>query len=99
MSAATETFALTGPLTLSEVPSWSRRLKKQPLPKAIDLSAVEKADSSALALLLEIQSTARSLNESIAFNNPPPALQTLARLSGVSELLGWTNNEKGAHSA
>lgn len=88
------TVTLTGALTLAAARdchdrslSWLRT----GLPRRVDLSAVTEVDSSALALLLEWQRWAGAAHErtTIAFNNPPRALQVLATLSQVHDLLGW----------
>ena len=82
------TAALSGDLTVREVPDTWHQLAGS-LPEAIDLAAVERIDSSALALLLECQATANASGQPIAFRNPPDTLRTIARLTQVEELLGW----------
>jgi ABC-type transporter Mla MlaB component len=84
--------ALSGALTSREVPALfhqSQVWRAEGLPDVIDLAAVEKADSSALALLLEWASWARSGKHPIRFINVPRALCVLASLSQIGELLGW----------
>ena len=92
MNDATE-FKLNGALTADEVPelfAQSQRWKTSALPSQIDLSALNKTDSSAVALLLEWQSWAKAQGQHIEFLNPPDTLRTIAGLSQVESLLGWS---------
>ena len=85
-------IALSGPLTSREVPGLfrdSQPWQSKGMPEIVDLSAVEKADSSALALLLEWASWAQAANRPIRFINVPRALCVLASLSQIGDLLGW----------
>ncbi len=83
------TESLSGDLTVREVPAaWSRLTAT--LPGEIDLAGVQRADSSALALLLECKALATNRGQPIAFHNPPENLRVIARLTEVDELLGWT---------
>jgi phospholipid transport system transporter-binding protein len=59
------------------------------LPVVVDLAGVARADSSALALLLEWQAWAHGRGAVIEFADPPQALRTFASLSEVNSLLGW----------
>lgn len=87
----------TGSLTMKEVPTWhSKTSHPDAVPAEVDLSGVERTDSSALAWLLDLQSRAVTNQSSIAFINPPKALCTLARLSGIEELLGWGHADGSA---
>lgn len=87
-------WRLEGPLTSAEVPARYRAslrwIEKDGLPGRIDLSGVEKTDSSALALLLEWQAWAHARNRSLAYVNPPEGLHVIARLCRISALLGWS---------
>jgi phospholipid transport system transporter-binding protein len=62
-------------------------------PTVVDLAAVESADSSALALLLEWQALARRRGARLEFRSPPDSLRVIARLTGVDGLLGWRGPE------
>jgi phospholipid transport system transporter-binding protein len=53
-----------------------------------DLSAVQRVDSSAVALLLAWQRAAKAAGKSVSFANLPAGLLSLAELYGVSALLG-----------
>ncbi len=55
----------------------------------IDLKGVTAGDSAGLALMLEWISVARAAKRSLRYENMPPQLQQLARLSEVEELLVW----------
>ncbi len=97
MTEAERTLKPTGDLTTKEVPMWhAKTLNATALPAQIDLSGVERTDSSALAWLLDLQARASKKQLDIKFVHPPKALITLAGLSGVGKLLGW---EEPASSA
>jgi ABC-type transporter Mla MlaB component len=53
----------------------------------VDLSGVKRADSGALALLVDWLAWAQAAHRALKYSAPPPALLALARLSDVSELL------------
>jgi phospholipid transport system transporter-binding protein len=55
--------------------------------RSVDLGEVTELDSSLLALALAWLRDARAAKREVAFANPPEAMQTLARLYGVDELL------------
>lgn len=93
---APERLCLDGDFTAAAVTAcyddsvpWRRSGK---LPAVVDLAAVARIDSSALALLLEWQSWARAQGATIEFHHPPAALRTFASLSAASALLGWTEH-------
>jgi phospholipid transport system transporter-binding protein len=88
------TKALSGDLTMQEVPATWRNLAAD-LPDEIDLSGLGRIDSSALALLLECQASANAAGRRIQFHNPPETLRTIARLTQVEELLGWNTSIEG----
>lgn len=96
MTERRESIALSGRLTVSEVPAvharWHDRFADGDPPEQVDLAAVESVDSSALALLLEWRALA---GRSVRFNAPPESLATIARLTGVSTLLGWSGANGG----
>ena len=83
---------LQGALTSREVPALyrqSRSWQHDGLPELIDLANIVRADSSALALLLEWRSWADAAEHDIRFINVPRSLCVLASLSQISQLLGW----------
>jgi len=55
--------------------------------KVVDFRGVSEVDSSAVALALEWQRQAAEGNAAVRFANLPAAMQNLAKLYGVSELL------------
>ena len=55
--------------------------------KVVDFRGVTEVDSSAVALALEWQRQAAVSNTGLRFANLPAAMQNLAKLYGVSELL------------
>jgi phospholipid transport system transporter-binding protein len=52
-----------------------------------DLSSLKSADSSGVAVLLEMQRQARKSGLVVSFTNLPPSLQSLLSLYGVDALL------------
>lgn len=84
--------ALGGRLTSREVPQLYRdsvEWQREGLPEIIDLAGVERADSSALALLLEWRSWAEAAGTEIRIINVPRSLCVMASLSQIGQLLGW----------
>ena len=92
MNTTSHTQSLQGDLTASSVPEVYASFIQSSLddwPSAVDLAGVQRADSSALALLLALKNRASQAQKTLNVVNPPSALVTLADLSGISELLGW----------
>jgi len=84
--------SLSGRLTSAEVSALYRQSlgwRQQGLPTAVDLAAVDHADSSALALLLEWRAWAEQAGQKIRFINVPRSLCIMASLSQIEGLLGW----------
>jgi phospholipid transport system transporter-binding protein len=52
-----------------------------------DLGALKSADSSGVAVLLEVQRQARQAGRAVSFINPPVSLRSLLSLYGVDTLL------------
>lgn len=52
----------------------------------LDLSGLERVDSSALAVLVDWKRWARGEGRSLAYLGAPPTLVALARLSGIADL-------------
>lgn len=87
-------LVLRGRLGSAEVSALHRQSlswHKAGLPKLIDLAAVEHADSSALALLLEWRAWADEAGRQIRFINVPRSLCIMASLSQIEGLLGWSS--------
>jgi phospholipid transport system transporter-binding protein len=82
--------ALQGPITMDNVVSLLDEGREQftASPLTIDLSGVTDVDSSALSLLLELRRDAARAGRAIRFTGLPENLQSLAKLYGVTELLG-----------
>lgn len=92
MSTEANTPPLQGGLTMADVPGVFAKLRQQPVdqwPDALDLSGIDRADSSALAMLLTLKAQATAAGRAWGATNPPEALLTLADLGGVSQLLDW----------
>lgn len=91
-----DTLRLEGALTLREVPDLERRYRDRfegTPPSVVSLADVESGDSSVLALLLEWQALAHRSGRRVRFENPPRSLGVIARLTGVTPLLGWAEND------
>lgn len=81
---------LTGELSMGTVPILLKQGYLQDRSDAeirVDLQGVERADSAGVALLIEWQRTASRQQRRISFQNIPPQMLAIARLSGVDELL------------
>jgi ABC-type transporter Mla MlaB component len=87
----------SGDMTLSSVAAWHDQFaaasRQNELPEQIDLSAIDRADTSALALLLEVETWARAKGGSIRWVSPPQGLRVLADLTQASALLNWTRED------
>jgi phospholipid transport system transporter-binding protein len=85
-------FALRGSLTIGQVGPWRDR-GRAALASAggralrIDLAGLTRVDSAGLALLVDWLAWARAAQRRLSFASTPPALQALARLSGLEGLL------------
>ncbi len=79
-----------GELTSKTVMEALKRFTKEckSLPKwVIDFTQVTKVDSSALALLIELQRNALKNKKTISFIYVPPTLLKIARLSQLEDML------------
>ena len=87
-----EVVLLAGGVTIGTVPGLvdaiSEHLSQGA--KQVDLSKVTEVDSSAVALLLEWQRQAAGHGTTLNWTGVPAALQNLANLYGVQELLPIT---------
>ena len=95
MSASLQTspdgqFALKGVLDFESVPVlWRQHKHLLEIARdvCIDLSAVEHSNSAGIALLMDWQRHARKQNISLTWRGMPAQMQSLARVSGVMDLL------------
>jgi phospholipid transport system transporter-binding protein len=82
---------LTGPLTLATVGGLRARglrtFERSSGAITVDLGGVTRADSGALALIIDWLAWARATGRALHFANPPAALLALARLSDVEEFV------------
>ena len=81
---------LTGELNFKTVPPLavnSKNLFDNNNHLNVDLDGVSRADSAGVALLIEWQRRAKKQNKSISFQNIPSQMLSIAKLSGVDELL------------
>lgn len=79
---------LQGPLHFSTVTPWFGRVSELAAMGSIDLAAVTHCDSAGVALLIELQRSARSSGRSLSFTNMPKQLRELAEFFGVAAMLG-----------
>lgn len=83
-------FRLAGELSFETVPALLRRgreLFEADGDASLDLAEVTRADSAGVALLIEWRREAQRRDRHIAFENIPPQMQAIARLSAVDQLL------------
>ena len=78
-----------GPLGIETVPAVLREASAacRDGVRVVDLAAVSQVDSAALALVVELLREARAAGREVAFANLPPAMQKLAHLYAVSDLI------------
>jgi phospholipid transport system transporter-binding protein len=84
-----DSLAVEGALTLATVPGLAGAARdhlRQGV-RVIDFRGVTEVDSSAVALALEWLRQAAEAGSALRFVNLPSAMQNLAKLYGVSELL------------
>ncbi|MHB8759061.1 MAG: STAS domain-containing protein [Thiobacillus sp.] len=84
-----ECCRLGGAVTVDSVGSLLRELEPQVRSGVVELdfSAVDSADSAALALIFSLMRTARQAGRALRCTGMPPSFTTLAHLYGVSDLL------------
>lgn len=83
-------LVLSGELGLTQVSSFWQNLQNHPTLnklKVVDCRALSQVDSSALALLLNLQAICPN---TLSLDAPPPALLTLLGLYNVEDLLPLT---------
>lgn len=80
---------LDGPLGIETVPAvlQAARTACREGVRVVDLAGVSGVDSAALALALELMREAESAGRKLTFANLPQAMEELARLYSVSELI------------
>jgi phospholipid transport system transporter-binding protein len=78
-----------GALTFDNAASVVAASHDLPLPRSgrVDLSALDPADSSALAALFALKRRARAEHKHLTFESIPPGLSSLANVYGVESLL------------
>jgi phospholipid transport system transporter-binding protein len=84
-----DSLLLEGALTLGTVTELAGAVEEylRQGAKVVDFRGVTEVDSSAVALALDWQRQAAESNRGLRFANLPAAMQNLAKLYGVSELL------------
>lgn len=84
-------YCLEGVVTMATVTGLRaaglRAFAQEKGPIEVDLSGVSRADSGALALLIDWLAWARAARRALKFSSLPAALLALAHLSDVEELL------------
>jgi len=91
-------FSLNGSLSADTVPAlWEEAggAFRGARELDIDLSAVKRADSAGLALLVEWTRQARENGQRIRFLNLPEQLLAIARVSGLDTMLPFSPGERG----
>ncbi len=84
-----DVLLVEGPVTLQSVPELLAGAAEHIAGgvRRIDFSAAAEVDSAAVALALEWQRQARTASADLTLENIPRAMQNLAQLYGVSDLL------------
>ncbi len=84
-----ESLILEGPVTLDTVPGLAGAAREhlQHGVRVVDFRGVTEVDSAAVALALDWLRFAAGNNSELRLENLPAAMQNLAKLYGVSELL------------
>ena len=95
LSADGTVFALSGPLTFATVAEIAKRISAVSPSGAVtvDLAAVGAADSSALALFIEIGRHVRDGGGSLRFRSVPDAIRRIGAVYGLDDLFGPTGPE------
>ncbi|MGH8799656.1 MAG: STAS domain-containing protein [Casimicrobiaceae bacterium] len=89
LSADGGRWVVSGPLTINNVARVLAASVAVPLPESgkVDLQGVDPVDSAGVAILLEWKRRAAAERKSLAFENVPPSMASLAGLYGVNLLL------------
>ncbi|MFI4952452.1 MAG: lipid asymmetry maintenance protein MlaB [Burkholderiales bacterium] len=89
LSATDGRWVVAGPLTINNVARVLTASVDLPLPESgtVDLQGVDPVDSAGVAILLEWKRRAAAERRSMAFENVPPSMASLAELYGVDVLL------------
>lgn len=91
-------LALLGELTFETVPGLSKDLGpifRECARLRVDLSDLERVDSAGLALLIEWTRLTRAFGHSLEFINIPQQLLTIARVSGLDQMLPFLQAQSG----
>lgn len=84
-------FVIKGELNMQSVPALAEAaralLAQAPGDLEVDLSGVSRADSAAIALLIDLQRHARRRKHGIRFLHLPEQLSQILRLSELHEIL------------
>jgi len=84
MSGSTE---ISGDLTLKTMPEWLAKADTLGAAGRLELSGISRADSSGLALLLELNRRARARGAALEFVGAPSQLRTMATFFGLDAVL------------
>lgn len=90
LSTAGATWRIQGDLSFETTPGLytsAREAMTQSVPVSIDLTAVERVDSSGVALMLDWIRVVRAQGGTLSFNNVPEHMISIAELCGVGHLL------------
>lgn len=84
---------LSRPLTREQVPAWWAERYTLFADSQADLSAVERIDSTGLALLVQWSQQLAAQNKRLALLSPPKEFYPLADLYGVGSLFDLPDND------
>jgi len=86
------TLRVSGAITFTNAAralAYAPQAPREGSPLAIDLAALENADSATLAVLIAWAATARARGGELRFLRAPQGLRNLAHLCDVDDLLGF----------
>jgi phospholipid transport system transporter-binding protein len=96
VESARDQYAVRGALTFGTarraLDAGLRAFSAAPGPIQLDLSGVGASDSAGLAVLIEWLAWGRRNGRELHFSNVPQALQAIARICEIEELIGGTKD-------
>lgn len=81
---------IDGALSFARVPHWLAQADTLAAAGSLDLSAITRADSAGLALLLELTRRARARGQTLQLRNPPAQLVELSKFFELDTLLRFS---------
>jgi phospholipid transport system transporter-binding protein len=88
-TASDEGWSYKGALTVDNATGVFEATQELPLPDTgrLDFGGLEKADSAALAVIIELLRRGKQEGRELAISNLPPSLAALAQVYGIEEIV------------